>query len=55
MPAFQGVFDKEHAEEEVFQLIAYIQSLKSGKTPKRVEEFPPPTTPPPAEPEDAKR
>jgi cytochrome c oxidase subunit II len=55
MPSFQGVFDKEHAEEEVFQLIAYIQSLKSGKTPKRVEEFPPPTTPPPAEPDDTKK
>jgi cytochrome c oxidase subunit II len=51
MPTFQGLI----GEDEIFELIAYIQSLKPGKTPKRVEEFPPPTTTPPAEPNDAKK
>ena len=43
------------SEEEIFELIAYIKSLKPGKTPKRVEDFPPPATTPPAEPNDAKK
>ena len=43
MPTFKG----QVSEEEIFQLIAFIQSLKSGKTPKRVESYPPPTTTPP--------
>lgn len=40
------------SEEEIFDLIAYIQSLKRGETPPRVESFPPPTTTPPIQPED---
>jgi cytochrome c oxidase subunit 2 len=43
MPTFKG----QVSEEEIFQLIAFIQSLKRGKTPERVERFPPPTTTPP--------
>jgi cytochrome c oxidase subunit 2 len=43
MPTFQG----QVSEEEIFQLIAFIQSLKRGETPKRVESYPPPTTTPP--------
>ena len=45
MPTFQG----EINEEEIFELIAYIKSLKPGKTPSRVEKFPPPATTPPIE------
>jgi cytochrome c oxidase subunit 2 len=43
MPMFKG----EINEEEIIALNAYIQSLRPGKTPSRVEEFPPPTTTPP--------
>jgi cytochrome c oxidase subunit II len=43
MPTFQG----QLSEEEILQLIAFIQSLKPGETPRRVETFPPPTTTPP--------
>ncbi|MCE5268158.1 MAG: cytochrome c oxidase subunit II [Planctomycetaceae bacterium] len=43
MPTYQG----QVSEEEIFQLIAYLQSLKPGETPSRVESFPPPTTTPP--------
>ena len=43
MPTFQG----QVSEEEIFKLIAYIQSLKPGETPQRVETYPPPTTTPP--------
>jgi cytochrome c oxidase subunit 2 len=43
MPTFQG----QVSEEEIFELIAYIQSLKPGETPRRVESYPPPTTTPP--------
>jgi cytochrome c oxidase subunit 2 len=43
MPTFKGLV----SEEEIFQLIAYIKSLKAGQTPKRVEDFPPPATTPP--------
>jgi cytochrome c oxidase subunit 2 len=44
MPTFKG----EISEEEIIELIAFIQSLKRGDTPPRVESFPPPpdkTTP----------
>jgi cytochrome c oxidase subunit 2 len=43
MPTFKG----QVSEEEIFQLIAFIQSLKTGRTPKRVESYPPPATTPP--------
>ena len=48
MPTFRGEVD----EEDVFELIAYIKSLKSGETPKRVESYPPPATTPPIESKD---
>jgi cytochrome c oxidase subunit 2 len=43
MPTFKG----QVSEEEVIELIAFIKSLRRGETPKRVEEYPPPTTTPP--------
>ena len=43
MPTFKG----QVSEEEIFQLIAFIKSLKPGETPKRVESYPQPTTTPP--------
>jgi cytochrome c oxidase subunit 2 len=43
MPTFQG----QVSEEEIFELIAYIESLKPGQTPNRVESYPPPSTTPP--------
>ena len=43
MPTFKG----QVSEEEIFELIAFIQSLKPGKTPSRVESYPPPATTPP--------
>ena len=39
MPTFKG----QVSEEEIFELIAFIQSLKPGETPKRVESYPPPS------------
>ena len=39
MPTFQG----QVSEEEIIALIAFIQSLKRGETPPRVEDYPPPT------------
>jgi cytochrome c oxidase subunit 2 len=38
MPPFEGQLN----EEQVIALIAYIQSLHTGDTPKRVECYPPP-------------
>ncbi len=35
-------FDRQISEEQVLALIAYIQSLKPGGTPSRVEDYPPP-------------
>jgi cytochrome c oxidase subunit 2 len=43
MPTFRG----QVSEEEIVELIAFIQSLKQGRTPRRVESYPPPTTTPP--------
>ncbi len=43
MPTYKG----QISEEEIFQLIAYLQTLGKGETPVRVEEFPPPTGTPP--------
>jgi cytochrome c oxidase subunit II len=42
MPHFKG----QVTEEEIFELLAFIRSLERGGTPKRVEEYPPPTTTP---------
>jgi cytochrome c oxidase subunit 2 len=42
MPTFKG----QVSEEEIIQLIAFIQALGRGQTPKRVEDFPPPQTTP---------
>jgi len=42
MPTFKGQVD----EEDIYQLIAFIKGLQHGKTPRRVEEFPPPLTTP---------
>jgi cytochrome c oxidase subunit 2 len=39
MPTFRG----QVSEEEIYELIAYIRSLKRGETPRRVEDYPPPT------------
>lgn len=38
MPPFEG----QLSEEQVLALLAYIQSLKAGETPNRVESYPPP-------------
>ena len=38
MPTFKGQVN----EEELIQLLAYIKSLKPGRTPVRTEDFPPP-------------
>ena len=35
-------FDGQLSEEQVVALIAFIQSLRSGQTPRRVESYPPP-------------
>src|SRR5262249_21767771 len=35
-------FDGQITEEQVLALVAFIQSLKSGETPRRVETYPPP-------------
>ncbi|HJT78897.1 MAG TPA: cytochrome c oxidase subunit II [Gemmataceae bacterium] len=43
MPTFRG----QVSTEEINELIAYIKSLHRGETPRRVEEYPPPTTTPP--------
>jgi len=48
MPTFQG----QVSEEEICKLIAFIQSLKAGETPRRVESYPPPTTTPPVNTKD---
>jgi cytochrome c oxidase subunit 2 len=48
MPTFKG----QLSEEEILQLIVYIQSLKPGQTPPRVESYPPPTTTPPIKTKD---
>lgn len=42
MPTYQG----QISEEEIFELICFIQSLKPGETPRRVEDFPPPAVTP---------
>lgn len=53
MPTFKGAEGVEGiSEEEIYQLIAYIQSLKTGETPNRVESFPQPTTTPPITPKE---
>jgi cytochrome c oxidase subunit 2 len=51
MPTFKG----QVSEEEIIALIAFIQSLGRGQTPPRVEDFPPPVTTPPINPEAGKR
>jgi cytochrome c oxidase subunit II len=48
MPTFKGQLH----EDEIYQLIAFIQSLKPGETPKRVESYPQPTSTPPIESKD---
>jgi cytochrome c oxidase subunit 2 len=47
MPTFRG----QVSEEEIIQLIAFIKALRQGETPKRVEEYPQPTTTPPINPQ----
>jgi cytochrome c oxidase subunit II len=44
MPTYEG----QLTEEQVVELIAYIESLKAGETPRRVESYPPPTKMQPA-------
>ena len=51
MPTFQG----QVSAEEINELIAFIKALKKGKTPKRVEQFPPPAGTPPITPPEDKR
>jgi cytochrome c oxidase subunit 2 len=51
MPTFKG----QVSEEEIIKLIAFIQSLQRGQTPRRVEDFPPPSATPPINAEDEKR
>src|SRR5262249_38659294 len=43
MPTFRG----QLSEEEIIQLIAFIRPRGRGQTPERVEDTPPPSTPPP--------
>jgi cytochrome c oxidase subunit 2 len=43
MPTFRG----QITEEEIYALIAYFRSLRRGQTPRRVEDYPPPTGTPP--------
>ena len=43
MPTFRG----QISEEEIYALISYFRSLQRGETPRRVEEYPPPTSTPP--------
>ncbi|HEV8067889.1 MAG TPA: cytochrome c oxidase subunit II [Planctomycetaceae bacterium] len=43
MPTFRG----QITEEEIYALIAYFRSLQRGQTPRRVEDYPPPTGTPP--------
>jgi cytochrome c oxidase subunit 2 len=50
MPTFRG----QVSEEEINELIAYIRSLKKGETPRRVEDYPPPTTTPQIKPLEEK-
>jgi cytochrome c oxidase subunit 2 len=47
MPSFKGQID----EQEIIALIAYIQSLRRGQTPRRVEQYPPPVSTPPINPQ----
>jgi cytochrome c oxidase subunit 2 len=44
MPPFEG----QLSEEQVLALVAFIQSLKAGETPPRVEDYPPPVKSQPA-------
>ena len=46
MPTFQG----QISAQEINEVIEFIKSLKKGETPRRVEEFPPPTGTPPINP-----
>jgi cytochrome c oxidase subunit 2 len=48
MPTFRG----QVSEEEVIQLIAFVKSLGRGQTPRRVEQYPPPVTTPPINPQE---
>jgi cytochrome c oxidase subunit II len=48
MPTFKGQVD----EDDIIELIAYIKSLGSGQTPRRVESYPPPVTTPPIDTEE---
>jgi cytochrome c oxidase subunit 2 len=50
MPTFRG----QVSEEEINELIAFIKSLKKGETPRRVEQFPPPTATPQIKPLEEK-
>ena len=43
MPTFRG----QITEEEIYALIAYFRQLQRGQTPRRVEDYPPPTGTPP--------
>jgi cytochrome c oxidase subunit 2 len=43
MPTFRG----QVSEEEIVELIAFIKGLRRGQTPRRVEDYPPPTQTPP--------
>lgn len=50
MPPFKG----QISEEEILQVIAFLQTLKRGQTPPRVESYPPPTSTPPINTKDTK-
>src|SRR5207245_6709401 len=47
MPNYRG----QVSEEEIMQFIAFLKSLGRGQTPRRVEEYPPPVTTPPINPQ----
>jgi cytochrome c oxidase subunit 2 len=47
MPTYRG----QVSEEEIMALIAFIKALHRGQTPPRVEEYPPPVTTPPINPQ----
>jgi cytochrome c oxidase subunit 2 len=51
MPTFRG----QISEEEIIEVIAFIKALRTGQTPRRVEEYPPPAGTPPITPPTRKK
>ncbi len=51
MPTFKG----QISEEEIIGLIAFIKALEPGRTPRRVEAYPPPAHTPPINPREKEK